>query len=204
MAKPYSDAPGNGMHVHASIVDGDGANIFASRAEGEVSDTLRRAVAGVLETMRETQAIYAPHLNSQRRFQPGAFAPTAPSWGVDHRGAAIRLPATDGPGARLEHRISGADVNPYLVLTAVLGGMLHGLHNDLPLRPPLDEDHPSGLASLTHDWQTALDLFERSAFAKTLFGEDYHRIYTAVRRDEIAQLASLVTEIEYVHYLSRF
>ena len=203
MAKPYATEPGNGMHVHASMLDDKGDNIFASEVEGEVSPTLARAVAGVLTTMRDMQAVFAPHLNSYRRFQPGSFAPTAPDWGIDHRGAGIRLPELDGKGARLEHRIAGADVNPYLVLSAILGGMLHGLDNDLPLPPPLDEEGGPEVEPLAHDWQTAVQAFAGSAFAEEVFGTEYHHIYTAIRQNEIKELTSIITEVEYKYYLSR-
>ncbi len=203
MAKPYADEPGNGMHVHASMLDASGQNIFAATEEDEVSGTLKRAVAGLLTTMQDTHAIFAPHMNSFRRFQPGSFAPTAPDWGVDNRAAGVRLPEVNGPGARLEHRIAGADVNPYLVLSAILGGMLHGLKNDPPLPPALDEDDAEPAEPLTHDWQTAVTCFEASQFAKDLYGDDYHMIYTAIRQDEIKVLTSIITEVEFRYYLSR-
>lgn len=203
MAKPYADEPGSGMHVHASVLDAKGKNIFASTVEDEVSDTLKKAVAGTLATMRDAQAIFAPHMNSYRRFQPNSFAPSAPDWGVDHRGAGIRLPEVNGMGARLEHRISGADVNPYLVLAAVLGGMLYGLENDCPLPLPLDDDNSSESEVLTHDWTTAVEYFAGSDFIADIFGEDYRHIYAAVRRDEIGALASIITSVEYRYYLSR-
>lgn len=203
MAKPYAGEPGNGMHVHASVLDRDGQNIFASEVEGEVGPLLKKAIAGLLHTMHDAQAIFAPHLNSFRRFQPNSFAPTAPDWGVDNRAAGIRVPDVNGPAARLEHRIAGADVNPYLVLSAILGGMLYGLENDLPLPPPLDDDDETIPEPLTHDWRTAVARFETSDFAKGLLGEDYHRIYTAIRMDEIKELSSIITEVEYRYYLSR-
>ena len=203
MAKPYADEPGNGMHVHASILDSAGNNVFASTTEGEVSGKLKKAVAGVLHTMPEMQAIFAPHLNSYRRFQPGSFSPTAPDWGVDNRAAGVRLPDIDGPGARLEHRIAGADVNPYLVLAAILAGMLEGLENDFPLQPALDDEAASEATPLSHDWRTAVQCFEQSDFARRTFGEDYHRVFTAIRQDEIKELCSIITEVEYRHYLSR-
>jgi glutamine synthetase len=201
MAKPYAACPGNGMHVHASVLDQDGQNIFS--AEHGVSETLRAAVGGVLATMREMQAIFAPHMNSYRRFQPNGFAPTAPDWGLDNRSASVRLPETRGPGARLEHRIAGADVNPYLALTAVLGGMLHGIETrpDVPL--PLEDPAMIAAAPLGHDWRQAVDLFAASEFAAELFGEDYRRIYSTVRYDEIDQLTRIISPTEYRYYLGR-
>ncbi len=201
MAKPYAGQPGNGMHVHASILDSKGNNIFAA---GEaIAPKLRAAVGGVLATMRDMQAIFAPHMNSYRRFQPGSFAPTIPNWGLDHRGAAVRLPETAGKGARLEHRISGADVNPYLVVAAILAGMHHGIQHDLPVPPPVDNDNVPEGEPLTHDWVTAVTMFEQSGFAASVFGETYRHIYSMVRRDEIRELTSIITAAEYRYYLSR-
>jgi len=201
MAKPYADHPGNGMHVHASVVDAAGRNVFDDGAGP--SPALKRAVAGVLATMRDMQAVFAPHLNSYRRFAPGSFAPHTPDWGYDHRGAAVRLPEIKGPAARLEHRICGADVNPYLVLAAILGGVLHGLQTDLPLPPPLEEAGTALSDPLGHDWATAVELFAGSDFAAGLFGARYRDIYAAVRRDEIAELTSIISPVEYRYYLSR-
>ncbi len=203
MAKPYAEEPGSGMHVHASVLDEAGHNIFSSVTEDEVAPRLKAAVGGVLATMRDMQAIFAPHMNSYRRFQPNSFAPSAPDWGLDHRGAGVRLPEVNGPGARLEHRISGADVNPYLVVAAILGGIHHGLHNDVDLPPPLDDDNTFEVEPLSHDWTTAVTRFEASEFAAQLFGKDYRRIYAAVRHDEIKELASIITAVEYRYYLSR-
>lgn len=203
MAKPYADYPGNGMHAHVSLVDVDGKNVFDD-GSGDASVLLRQAVAGTLATMEDLQAIFAPHMNSYRRFQPASFAPHAPDWGYDNRAAGVRLPEVSGPGARLEHRISGADTNPYLVLTAVLGGILYGLdHPDLPLPPPLDDEDGEHADPLTADWSTAVECFAESEIAASVFGPLYRDIYTAVRRDEIAQLTSAISQIEYRTYLGR-
>ena len=203
MAKPYADHPGNGMHAHVSLVNADGHNLFDDGGPGP-SATLKQAVAGTLATMADLQAVFAPHLNSYRRFQPNSFAPHAPDWGLDNRAAAVRLPEVAGPGARLEHRISGADVNPYLALTAILGGMLHGLeHPDLPLPLPLDDPEGTMAVPLTADWATAVECFAGSQVAADIFGPAYRAIYAAVRRDEIAQLSTAISQIEYRTYLGR-
>ncbi len=203
MAKPYADYPGNGMHAHVSITDDTGANIFDDGGD-EPSAKLKQAVAGVLATMADLQAIFAPHMNSYRRFQAASFAPHAPDWGLDNRAAGIRLPEVSGPGARLEHRISGADTNPYLVLTAILGGILYGLDNpDLPLPLSLDDEDGEHAEALTADWTTAVDTFAESEIAADIFGAAYRDLYVAVRRDEIAQLTSAISQIEYRTYLGR-
>ena len=201
MAKPYADMPGNGLHVHASVLDAQGNNIFP--AEEGVSEKLGHAVAGVLSTMHDLQAIFAPHMNSYRRFQPNSFAPSAPNWGLDNRAAAIRLPETSGPGARLEHRISGADANPYLVLAAVLGGMMHGLETKPPLPLPLDDPACTPATPLSADWTTAVERFAASDIAARIFGREFRDVYAAVRRDEIAQLTTVISPVEYRYYLSR-
>lgn len=203
MAKPYADHPGNGMHVHASLVDENGKNVFAAQEDEEVSERLKSAVAGVLSTMHDLQAIFAPHLNSYRRFQPMSFAPTTPDWGFDNRSASVRLPETHGPGARLEHRICGADVNPYLALAAILGGMHHGLKNALIPPAPLDDPAYEAPENLSHDWIYAVDRFEKAAITEEVFGPSFRDLYVAVRRNEIAELTTVISPIEYSAYLSR-
>ncbi|HHS88783.1 MAG TPA: glutamine synthetase [Rhodobacteraceae bacterium] len=201
MAKPYAREPGNGMHVHVSVQDAKSGNIFDGKTGP--SDRLLAAVAGVLATMSDMQAVFAPHMNSYRRFQPNSFAPSRPDWGHDHRGAAVRLPQSTGKAARLEHRISGADVNPYLAVAAILGGILHGLENDLPLPLPLDDPQAEEATPLGHDWLSAVERFAGSGFAQKLFGKRYRDIYVAVKRDEIAALTPEISPVEYRYYLGR-
>ena len=204
IAKPYRDYPGNGMHLHCSIIDDKGVNIFApEKTADEASPRLKDAVAGALATMREAQAVFAPHMNSLRRFGPNSFAPTAPEWGYDHRGAAVRIPEINGIGARLEHRISGADVNPYLAITAILGGMLFGMENKPVLPQPLDAHASTHAEALSADWSQVIKQFSDSAFTKALFGEHYHHVFTQVKRNEMEALLTIISTAEYRHYLSR-
>jgi glutamine synthetase len=201
MAKPYAEHPGNGMHLHASVLDDKGRNIFD--AGGDVSPTLKHAVTGVLDTMRDFQAVFAPHMNSYRRFFKGGFAPCAPDWGLDNRNAGIRLPEIAGPGARLEHRICGADINPYLAFAAILAGMLKGIEDGV--EPPLPLDDPKAVKAegLTTNWEQSVENFGASEFAADVFGREYRDIYTVLRHDEIAQLTTEIHPIEYKTYLSR-
>ena len=201
MAKPYADSPGNGMHAHVSVLDDSGGNVF-SAPEG-VGATLGHAIGGVLATMPDLQAIFAPHLNSYRRFQPMSFAPCAPDWALDNRAAGVRVPATQGEGARLEHRIAGADVNPYLALAAILGGMLWGIEHETPLPPACDAPGAEPAERLTSDWRTAVDRFAASGIAADILGAPYRDAYAAVRRDEIAKLTTQITRLEYRTYLAR-
>jgi len=204
MAKPYADQPGNGMHAHVSVIDAEGRNIFdAGEAAEEASPLLRHAVAGTLSTMRDLEAIFAPHLNSLRRFGPGSFAPHAPEWGYDHRGAAIRIPDFTGPGARLEHRICGADVNPYLALAAILGGVLTGLEAGQEPPSQIDDAAHETPPPLATDWAESVETFAASAIAADIFGADYRHVYAQVRRDEIAALTTIISPAECRYYLSR-
>ncbi|MEM8555614.1 MAG: glutamine synthetase family protein [Pseudomonadota bacterium] len=198
-AKPYAAEPGNGFHIHASLVDGDGANVFDE--PGRPGPLLTKAVAGTLATMEDLQAIFAPHLNSYRRFGPMSFAPTAPEWGFDHRGAAVRMVETAGPAARLEHRIAGADANPYLVMAALLGGMLHGIENDLALPPAIGDGEPP--RPLTSHWIGAVDRFEASPHATAIYGDRFRHVFSAIKRQEIEEIATVIPPQEYELYLSR-
>ncbi len=202
MAKPYADSPGSGMHAHISMLNGKGENVFDS-GDTEASETLKHAVGGVLSTMRELQAIFAPHMNSYRRFQINSFAPSKTEWGYDNRGAAIRLPETQGMGARLEHRICGADVNPYLALAAILGGMLHGLENRIDPGPPLDSESSGDGERLSHDWVRTVERLETSQLAADILGEEFRDVYVTLRKHEIAELTTQITPQEYTFYLSR-
>lgn len=198
MAKPLGDDAGSGMHVHASLINSNGQNIFAGTED--INNPLRHAIGGVLASMAACQSIFAPNLNSFRRFQPASHAPNQVCWGLDNRGAAVRVPEFIGKGARLEHRISGADANPYLVLTAILGGMLIGLTEEIDPGNPMEGAAATG-ATLYHDGLTAIEAFANSDPARTIFGTDYQQIYAAVRRSEFAEFSSKVSEAEYRAFL---
>jgi glutamine synthetase len=202
MAKPYADSPGNGMHVHVSVNNGEGQNVFSSATQA-LSPILGSAVAGVLTTMQDMQAVFAPHMNSYRRFQPNSFAPTTPDWGIDNRNAAVRIPETAGRGARLEHRICGADVNPYLALAAIMGGILLGLEQNLKPPPALEDPASVPAAALQGDWSAAVEKLATSEIASDILGLRFREVYTAIRRDEIALLTTPITPAEYTYYLSR-
>ncbi|MEO1398787.1 MAG: glutamine synthetase family protein, partial [Pseudomonadota bacterium] len=132
MAKPFIDQPGNGMHVHASLLDEAGNNVFAEKQNGEAR--LRHATAGLLSTMREMSLVFINTRNGFRRMAEGSYAPTRTNWGENNRSVALRLPAAPPKARRVEHRVSGADANPYLVLAAILAGIDEGL--DAAVEPP--------------------------------------------------------------------
>ncbi|MBB4954435.1 glutamine synthetase [Agrobacterium vitis] len=202
MAKPYSDQAGSGLHVHISILDRDGNNILD--AKGGEPTRLKSVTAGMLHTMQDAQLIFAPFANSYRRFQPGSFAPDKIDWGFGHRGTAIRIPDKDGPAARIEHRVAGADANPYLLLAAILGGMLQGLEQDLDPGAPATPECPDTTTEvLTHDFLTAVNRFSTSSFIADVFGDQYARIYGDTKRKEAITYLRTVSDFDYSTYLPR-
>jgi glutamine synthetase len=203
MAKPYGDQAGSGLHVHASIIDRDGNNIFDAKGGDPVK--LKSTTAGMLKTMRDAQLIFAPFANSYRRFQPGSFAPVDIDWGFGHRGTAVRIPDANGPAARVEHRVAGADANPYLLLNAILGGMLMGLDEVLDPGPATEpgQEPPEGTKRLTHDFLTAVEDFSVSPFIKDVFGERYRKLYGDTKRKEAITYLRTVSDFDYQTYLPR-
>ncbi len=202
MAKPYADHAGSGLHVHASIIDSNGQNILD--AKGGDPDLLKSVCAGMLDTMRDAQLIFAPFANSYRRFQPGSFAPVDIDWGFGHRGTAIRIPDKDGSAARIEHRVAGADANPYLLLTAIIGGMLLGLDKTLDPGQATEPGKPaSSDRRLTHDFLTAVEDFRASPFIRDIFGERYQRLYGDTKRKEAITYLRTVSDFDYRTYLPR-
>jgi glutamine synthetase len=203
MAKPYADQAGSGLHVHASVIDRDGNNVLDAR--GGDPALLKSVCAGMLDTMRDAQLIFAPFANSYRRFQPGSFAPVDIDWGYGHRGTAVRIPDSQGPAARIEHRVAGADANPYLLLTAILGGMLLGLDETLDPGPATEpgKQPPEGTRRLTHDFLTAVEDFSASPFIRDVFGEAYQKLYGDTKRKEAITYLRTVSDFDYQTYLPR-
>ncbi|MEM7424516.1 MAG: glutamine synthetase family protein [Pseudomonadota bacterium] len=201
MSKPYPELAGSGMHIHMSILDGEGRNIFDPASEGGEGN-LRNVIGGFQATMAEAFAIFAPNMNVFRRFEPDQFTPVTTDWGENNRSMAFRLPAADGPNRRVEHRVAGAEANPYLVLAAVLAGGLHGLENALEPTPmatgnagaEVDETLP------LKPWK-AIEAIENAVILPQYLGEDYPRAYAAVKRGELDDFLSAITAREYEWYL---
>ena len=197
MAKPFGDQVGNGMHVHCSLLDAQGRNVFDD-GSGRGTPVLRQAIAGCLASMEDAMLLFAPNLNSYRRFQRGSHAPLAPTWGYENRTVSVRVPADAPAATRLEHRVAGADAHPHLVMAAILAGILHGLDNELEAPEPLagnayDQVPPA----LPRHWQTALERFQGSAFIRDYLGEDFQRVFTLMKLQEMDQFDAQVTPLEY-------
>ncbi|MCB1854597.1 MAG: glutamine synthetase [Halieaceae bacterium] len=197
MAKPFGQLAGNGMHVHCSLVDTDGNNAFAD-GSGAGNSLLRHAIAGCLATMEDSMLLFAPNLNSYRRFQRGSHAPLAPCWGFENRTVSVRVPADSAAATRIEHRVAGADANPYLAVAAILAGMLHGIENALRAPKPIQGNAYELLPpSLPRYWPDALARFSASAFIRDNLGESFQHVYTVLKQQEMDEFDRQVTPMEY-------
>jgi glutamine synthetase len=200
MAKPYMDRSGSGTHVHVSMLNAEGENIFADE-DPAGSLPLGHAVAGLLEAMPESMAILAPNVNSFRRFQPGNFVPMTPCWGVNNRTTAVRIPAGDPGSRRIEHRVAGADANVYLVVAAVLAGMHYGITEALEPPAAVEGDAAGDGRPLPKSWLHAIQAFERGRILPLYLGEDFIKVFAACRRHERQSFQANVTPMELEWYL---
>jgi glutamine synthetase len=201
MAKPFMEQAGSGMHMHVSVQDALGANLFASD-EPAGSALMRQAIGGLKETMVESMLIFAPNANSYRRFRRMSYAPVAPTWGVNNRSVSLRVPSGPPASRHIEHRVSGADANPYLVAAVVLGGVLRGLETRADPGPPVTGNgYSQTQAALPNDWRTAIDAAERSEFLRAALGETFLDRYIAIKRQEWDKFNARVGELDYEWYL---
>jgi glutamine synthetase len=196
MAKP-NEREGNSCHIHFSLRGEDGRSAMLGDGPAHLSVTGQRVLAGLLDTMREFSVLFAPNINSYKRYQPGSFAPTALRWGVDNRTCSLRL-VGHGQGMRVENRVPGGDVNPYLAIAALVAGALHGIENDLELEPELkgnayeDASAPRVPANL----RDALARWEMSPVAAEAFGEEVVAHYANNARVELKAFDAAVTDWE--------
>ncbi|EKE71895.1 MULTISPECIES: glutamine synthetase family protein [Roseobacteraceae] len=201
MAKPYGDRSGSGMHVHFSLVDEEGNNVFDDGGN-EGTEVMRQAVAGLLETMQENALVFAPHENSFRRLLPGAHAPSTVSWGYENRTASIRIPGGGHKARRIEHRVAGADANPYLVLCSILGGALLGIENKwVPSAPIVGDAYSQDLLHLPYDWASAIEAFSRGRHVEDIYSKRLKRMFVQCKQQELRRFARHVTDFEYHSYL---
>ena len=193
MAK-YNEREGSSCHIHLSLRGTDGGTLFWD--DNGRTATYDHFLAGVLATMRDFTLLYAPNINSYKRFAGGSFAPTTIAWGLDNRSCAVRLVGT-GAGARMENRLPGGDVNPYLALAAMLAGGLHGIDAKLPLESEQTGNaYTSDKPHVPSTLREARDAFNTSAVARDLFGDDVVDHYTKMADVELAAFESAVTDWE--------
>ncbi len=204
MAKPNEDYAGSGMHFHVSMQDARGQNVFVEAVEGQWNDTIRHAIGGLRATMGESMLVFAPHANSWRRFASNSYAPVSPTWGVNNRSVALRIPAGDIRARRIEHRPAGVDANPYLVAATVLAGIRHGLRQKIDPGPETRGDGYANAADappIPVDWRTAIEAAKASAFLKDALGADLHRTFIAIKEAEYRRVQRRVSEVDFDLYL---
>jgi glutamine synthetase len=201
MAKPYIEHAGNGLHMHFSLLDDAGRNVFDDGGP-DGHPILRHAVAGLLDALHDTALIFAPHRNSARRLQPGSLAPVNASWGYENRTAAVRIPGGASSARRIEHRVAGVDANPYLVMAAVLAAALAGIEAGHEPAPRQDNNVGVGNKSaIPHDWRQMIEAFEASPLCRDLFPQEFITLFSACKRQELVVFEAEISSLEYRTYL---
>ena len=190
----YNEREGSSCHIHLSLRGLDGTTLFwADDARTPMYDSF---VAGLLATMADFTLLYAPNINSYKRFAAGSFAPTTIAWGTDNRTCAVRLVGR-GAGARMENRVPGADANPYLALAAMIAGGLHGIEQGLTLGEELTGNaYTSGLPTVPRTLRDARDAWVESELARAAFGDDVVEHYANMAAVELAAFDAAVTDWE--------
>ncbi|TDB80086.1 glutamine synthetase family protein [Micromonospora sp. KC721] len=196
MAKP-NEREGNSCHIHFSLRDASGASAMLGDGPARLSVTGQRVLAGMLATMRELSLFFAPNVNSYKRYQPGSFAPTALRWGVDNRTCALRV-VGHGQGMRVENRVPGADVNPYLAIAALVAAAVHGVERELELGEECTGNAYDDAAAqrVPGTLRDALTGWENSAVARDAFGDEVVAHYANQARVELAAFDAAVTDWE--------
>ncbi|WP_055492769.1 glutamine synthetase family protein [Streptomyces sp. TP-A0356] len=197
MAK-YNEREGNSCHIHLSLADEHGRNVMAGGAgePGGMSELMRHFLAGQLAALRDFSLLYAPNINSYKRFQPGSFAPTAVAWGYDNRTCALRV-VGHGRSLRFENRLPGGDVNPHLAVAGMVAAGLHGVEQKLELPEPCPGNaYTAEYAHVPTTLREAAELWETSPIAKAAFGDEVVAHYRNMARVELAAFDAAVTDWE--------
>ncbi len=204
MAKPFAEQAGNGFHIHVSVLDKNGQNIFASPA-ADGTPALRHAIGGMRALLADSMALFAPNANSFRRFKANSYAPVAPTWGVNNRTVSFRIPAGPPESRHIEHRVAGADANPYLAMAAVLSAVHYGMTHAIDPGPIVTGN---GYAAAEErgqkfpgTWSAAVDLFAQSALLAPYLGQRAIDMFSIVKRVEQGKFASVVSPLDYAWYL---
>jgi glutamine synthetase len=201
MAKPFAERAGSGMHVHVSLLDRQGHNIF-DNGSAEGSEQLRFGAGGLAALMPESMAIFAPNPNAYRRFAPDMFAPVNRRLGINNRSAGLRVPVGPSGARRIEHRCAGADANPYLVLAAVLAGLHYGLTNACdPGAPAIGNVSRQPDAALPFSLEDALAKLRAAPNLPSYFGAGTLALYAENKAVELERVKKPITLAEYDWYL---
>lgn len=201
MAKPYSEWTGSGMHVHVSLADDAGNNLFTAD-DPLKNELLMHAIGGLKAAMAESMLIFAPNANSYRRFRRNSYAPVAASWGINNRTVSLRIPAGAAKACHIEHRPSGADANPYLVMAAILAGMHHGIVEKAePGNPVVGNGYEKRAKYIPGNWFDAIDAFWRASILKEYFGKEFVDTYCTLKEVEADRFYAEPTARDFEWYL---
>jgi len=202
MAKPFKDEAGSGMHAHLSLLNQNGFNLFKGK-DSKGSLELRYAIEGLRSTLSESMLLYAPHANSYHRFQNNSYAPINASWGYNNRTVSFRVPANNGNDIRIEHRIAGADANPYLLVSAMLSGIYNGLNMKKSPPPPTEGNaYLQKNSELPNTWEEARKSFENGKVLTKYFGKDFCLLFSKLKLGEQYRFLSKIKPLEYDWYLN--
>jgi glutamine synthetase len=203
MAKPFAQIAGSGMHMHISVADEAGHNLFGAEDKAG-TPLLRQAVAGMKDCLLESLLLFCPNANSYRRFQAHSYAPLTPTWGVDNRTVSLRVPGGPAPSRHVEHRVCGADANPYLAAAAIIAASHRGIRERLDPGAPIEGNgYAQADSLLPTDWLSALDALDASAWARDAFGPEFLKVYLAIKREEYRQYMGEVGEQDWRWYLNQ-
>ncbi len=204
MAKPWAERSGSGLHVHISVADINGANLCASEAP-EGSSTLQHMIGGMKDGLAECMGLLAPNANSFKRFKANSYSPVGLTWGVNNRTATLRVTAGPARTRHVEHRVAGADANPYLALAAILAFAHHGITHKIDPGPPVTGNGYATAAEtgakLPSNWYAATEHLSGSKVLRDYLGDRFIDIYVKVKRAEQARFFEAVTELDYEWYL---
>jgi glutamine synthetase len=200
MAKPFNDEGGSGFHLHVSLVDEDGENVFGT--EDDLSDTGRAAIAGVLAHAPALAAILNPTINSYKRFGPDTLAPWLIDWGLDNRSAMVRIPPERGRSSRMEVRLGDATANPYLAMAAVSAAVYLGVRDKLEPPAPLEGYgyDPASAPMLPQSLPEALDALEADTELREVLGDYFVTSFLAYKRNEVERFSRHITDWEFLEY----
>ena len=201
MAKPYAQWTGSGMHIHVSLGDEKGNNLFAADDPMQ-NELLLHSIGGLKAAMAESMLIFAPNANSYRRFRRNSYAPVSASWGINNRTVSIRIPAGAANACHIEHRPSGADANPYLVMAAILAGMHYGITEKAdPGNPVVGNGYEKRAKYIPGNWFDAIDAFWRASILKEYFGKPFVDTYCTIKEVEADRFYAEPTLRDFEWYL---
>ncbi len=205
MAKPFQEWAGNGLHMHISLYNNEGKNAFYNHNTDQVpaiNDTMRHAIGGMAKISKESMLFTAPNANSFRRLVPGIFAPLTPNWGYNHRSVSLRIPVCGEKDMRVEHRFSGADASPHLVMASALAGMHYGIENQVdPGQMVAESEKIEEVITLPRTWEQAINKFKEGEILKEYLGSEFCKLYGVAKTVEWEMYNSMVTPLDYQWYM---